>query len=294
MTLQSQAFLLGKCTVVVSSGDSALLASLSRLFASTPLAGAARQGGVVVELDLDNPQKAFAATEPEANRAGSGLLSGAQPVSDLSLAIALITELAFRQHGDCLWIDAAALVSPCGQAVMLAGASMSGKTTLSTALSLFCGWKIVSEDICLLDFSSSSSLSLSVWPFVAPLSLRPGTKERLMKAGAAHIPLTRDEWFFVAGIFQEIPLVLPFQLCLLLREVDPEKPGTLSTSPLAPGDFLQFLMPLSNMVRKPDGMVALGQSLGSSRCYLLEGGNIAERKDELVRLSGTAGDASYS
>ncbi len=291
MTARSTILRLGKCTVCVSSADEDLLFSLEKLF--VPGGGAAetsmRQS--VAALDLDNPQIAFAACPGAAPHEPVGLDKLTAPVQmDLPLAVLLVTELAFRHHGDCLWIDAAVLVSPTKSSVLLAGASMSGKTTLSTALVALRNWKIVSEDISFLDLSTGEVVS-----FICPLSLRQGTKERLMKVGVRgglDIPLLSDEWLFNREMFYGAALKLPITYSLLLRQVDPESPGPVSLRELMASQMLQSLLPISNAVRLPQSMPALSGVLSASSNYLLEGGNIADRVQAVESLAGTGCDVS--
>ena len=104
--------------------------------------------------------------------------------------INLFIDRAFKYHGSCLWIDAAALATPFKQTVLISGASHSGKSTSAMALAFGHGWKVVAEDIALLDLARDQVVT-----FATPFSTRPGSIERVEQAtGVRPGPVLISEW----------------------------------------------------------------------------------------------------
>ncbi|HEV8718174.1 MAG TPA: hypothetical protein VGX03_35830 [Candidatus Binatia bacterium] len=102
----------------------------------------------------------------------------------------LISDILGR-HAGCLWIDAACLLSPHGQKVLIAGHSGAGKsTTTALALALRYGWKVLAEDVTLIDLQADA-----VIVFAAPFSLKAGTVKLLQESIAmVPAPVVFGEW----------------------------------------------------------------------------------------------------
>src|ERR1700722_506057 len=83
----------------------------------------------------------------------------------------LLTHI-LKRHLGCIWIDAAALIAPNGKKVLIVGQSGAGKSTTTMALALRYGWKVLGEDLVLLDQKTDQIIN-----FASPFSLKKGTRE---------------------------------------------------------------------------------------------------------------------
>ena len=79
-----------------------------------------------------------------------------------------------RKHDGTIWIDAGCLLSPTGKRYLIVGKSSAGKSTLTMAMALGLGWKVITEDLLLI-----STLSDTLYIFATPFSFKTGTTQLL-------------------------------------------------------------------------------------------------------------------
>ncbi len=191
--------------------------------------------------------------------------------------IRLIVRLALDRHRDCFWMDAATVVSPDGHVVLIAGPSHSGKSTAAMALSFGLNWKVISEDITLLDVSS-----LSLIPFASPLSAREGTLERIHRATGAQLGrLIGGEWLNL-GCHADGSSHSKIDFAYILPKTDGTVDEQFGVKQISLADFVRHLVPISNILHLPSGLESVMDLLSSARCFGIEGGNLNERLDCIV------------
>lgn len=242
--------------------------------------------------------------------------------SDCVAIVDHIFATALEQQQPCLWLDAAALTTNDDRLVLLAGASGAGKTTLALSLAMACGWKVLSEDITLVDTGTGRII-----PLARPFRLRPDSQARITEATTEKpTPLVLGRWFFDRGLFSQEQRKLTASVAVLLRPAD-ELPdpvdleanvdGTAVSTAVPPawqregcphprleptasgertaalgltirdlkaGECLRSILPISNAVRMPAGIEILQDGLKQARCFELSGGSLKERL-EAVRNS---------
>jgi hypothetical protein len=250
LAVSSSMFLLGSKVVAFTAAGPALLAEIASLL---PVAGESNNAGTVKIID--------------------------KPFDNLELALIAISECLLAEYQGNLWLDAAVLVAPNGSTVMLCGASEAGKSTLTTA---FCQskWKVVTEDVAIV-FPDGT-----IPPLIRPISLCPGTAERIQQQTQLIVEALNDRWFFNPSAFLDTRLQMPLSRVILIKGVNPEHPDMLSFAPISVEQMLRELLPCSNALRIADGIEFLLQCLKDSPCWLIEGGSIRERMEAIENLTG--------
>jgi hypothetical protein len=199
-------------------------------------------------------------------------------------AIALLVAHGLALHQGEIWIDASLLRSPEGKSVLIAGPSCSGKTTLTSALTLQEGYKIICEDIAFIKPETNTAE-----PNGMPLSIRPGTVELLTgELGLERLPLFANEWFFQPRLYQEESPALPFDLVCFLSLATTVDHKALTVSTMSCQEMLRALMPISNALRIRHGVGALQQAVAGSSCINIINGGVAERVQQVCRLARVA------
>jgi hypothetical protein len=195
---------------------------------------------------------------------------------------ALITD-AYRHHQGLIYVDGCALVTTGSQLVFLAGASRAGKTTLTVAAAQKLGWKIVSEDLVLLDPAFGR-----IVPVVHPLSLRPGAQQLIAEAtGLPPLSLYLDRWLACHDMFYTGPSSPPrFAHSILIDSAPNDAP--FSASSLRSHELLRALLPLSNALSLDDGTNSLNACIEQSSCSIICGGTVGERLAFLTELDSHA------
>lgn len=191
----------------------------------------------------------------------------------------LITD-AYRYHDGHLYIDGCAFMTNRSELVLLAGASHAGKTTLTVAAAGKLGWKIISEDLVLID----SSLTHIV-PFVHPLSLRVGAQDLIMEAtGIPPSGLYLDRWLVCPDMFYTgAPVPPKFSLTILIQSDAESSAPSLTLS--SAHEFLRALLPLSNALHMDNGLRLLHSCIDMGPCYIMRGGSVGERLALLAKLT---------
>jgi hypothetical protein len=190
----------------------------------------------------------------------------------------LVNHILKRYHSGCLWIDAACLISPAGKRVLIAGRSSTGKSTTTMALALGYGWKVLAEDLVLIDLKTDKVLK-----FASPFSLKTGTKELLEKTvGRSPQPVLRSEWAplnELAATENDCPA--NFDLALYFTQIF-QGPELLTVSDMAPTEYLRKVLDCSNILRIPDSATKFVEYISNGQCLMLDGGSL-EAKINAIR-----------
>lgn len=199
--------------------------------------------------------------------------------TSLDQLIFLLSRAMYKPE-NLIWIDAATLVGSTGKAVLLAGQSMAGKTTLAVSMFLTHGWKALSEDVTLIDPANRQIL-----PYLRPSSLRPGCPE-LIAAATGQLPdkLLFDRWFFDRKMYVDKNLSERPSWAIKLDGVAEGSSKSLVLESLSSAEFVRMILPISNCLRIPNGIEVLSDLLSNTRCHLLSGGSVGQRMAAIFRL----------
>lgn len=249
---ESTTFFVGKMKVSFPYAEASVLSSLRRLFPP------AQETGTDGSADTKSASPNL-----------SYILN--KPYPELEPAIYDLVGCLLEPYQGNLWVDASVLISSGGKRLMLAGAGESGKSTLTVAIAHYCGWSVVCEDTAFV----LPDLTIPARP--RPISIRPGTVERIAEQTGVAIELVEDRWYFHSSMFSPTDIKAPLDHIIMIRPVVPENPGPIQINPIAPERLLRELLPCGSALRKADGIDLLQRLLKEPKCWLLEGGNIKDR-----------------
>lgn len=174
-------------------------------------------------------------------------------------------------HDSCLWLDAACVMSPEGSLAVISGGSGSGKSTIAMALTLGFGWKLLSEDITLIDKEGKQIIS-----FASPFSLKPGTLDCLRDAaGVTPKQIFFDEWVSVAQASIAPACSPAFDLVLHFGSAKNEEP--LCCESVAPADYVRLILSCSNLLHDDDAPDEMVSYVSAAGCYKVSGGTLKDR-----------------
>ena len=221
--------------------------------------------------------------------AGQG--SSEHPTETLDLltqergGVRAIINTALQHHQDCIWIAAATLISPNGKCFLFAGPSCSGKSSLATALAFGKDWRIVAEDVSLIDTNLNQFVS-----FVSPISMKAGALQLVASViGEVHCPPLFNEWI---PLKTKAVIAYPsakIDFAFILEVLDNGgAQEVLTTSQISPELLLIKLLPLSNLLHLNNATEQFSNYLKAARCFKLCGGHLNERLDFVIELSGLA------
>lgn len=207
-------------------------------------------------IDLDLPNTFF--EQPERTD---------EPVSAIKRVISQ-AEAAHEQH---LFFDACCLITPKNQSVFMAGKSFAGKSTLAAALLSASSWKVVSEDIVLLDQERGE-----VIPLTCPISLRQTAPAILRECTGVEVaPFLFGRWFlpYAHSISHGVPARFDLAICL---------EGIAGNGPFTPTkvdrrSFLHKLISYGNWLSIPDAPDYVYQCFERSEFWCVSGGDLSER-----------------
>jgi len=244
----------GPLNIRLTSSDSELLAKLSQLFSP------GSNGEKPILIDLDCPLKTgqslsqIAKTDPKA------------------LLVSILTEV-YQKFQGCLWLDASCLIKN-GKSILIAGPSHSGKTTLSLAASVSQEFTIISEDITFISIAPNQIQALTL-----PLSLRPGTIERVEKVSGTNLPNpVFGEWVYLPELyFAGKELIESLHTVIVLEPLVLPNEKALTVVPITAAECIKKLLPLSNALRLNDGITGLNLILRGVRTFSMDGGALQER-----------------
>jgi len=185
-----------------------------------------------------------------------------------------------KRHFNCLWVDAACLVSPKGKKVIVCGKSHAGKSTLAMALSMGFGWSVLAEDIALIDPKTNQIIT-----FASPFSIKEGTVELLKSAiGKAPEEITLKEWALTLPFAAKADYYAPFDVAIYLES--PDKGNPIQTLPMSSPEFIRKLLLISNIIRKPQGAEKFAEYLTGSQIHQVFAGTVEERLQFVHELCG--------
>jgi hypothetical protein len=273
MTKSSKVLRLGKCRFRVESEQSELIEAIEALFSED------RQpvnGSVAVADQLE--EEVFVERLVDLVD-GEGMKEPVDGLECHSPVIALVNRL-YGRHGDCIWLDAASLLSPTGRLVLLAGPSHSGKTTLSLGLALSKYWSILSEDITLID----PQLKV-VYSCPTPSKLRAGTAERLAEVCPTSVDkFPESAWFFDESMYAAESLPAKFELALYLDAIGENDSNELLIEKITPAELLKRVLPISNLLKLTGRADLFYETVETASCLRISGGKLGERIDLLESI----------
>ncbi|HEY9679197.1 MAG TPA: PqqD family protein [Drouetiella sp.] len=184
-----------------------------------------------------------------------------------------------KRHFIHIWLDAASLVSPGGKKLLIAGKSSSGKSTTSMALALSFNFKVLSEDITLIDPNTDAIVN-----FASPFSLKAGTIDLLQRTFGIELgdPYF-GEWIPLGEASYGKNVQAPYDAALLF-ELD--KNEGFKTDPITPSDFTRHLLPYSNFVKKEGALEKFMGYLPADRCFHIVNGSLEERIAKIGEIIG--------
>jgi hypothetical protein len=262
-----QTFILGYYRFCLQSQCPGLLESLERLLPTiewqlndSDFKG--RHSQQVHTVDLDSPIQIDAG-----ERLNLSSLSAAH-------SVAFLIDRALKFHQGLIWLEAAALVDKKGNLVLICGSSQSGKTTLSLALAASLHWKIVSEDLILIDEKTAQ-----IVPFARPLGLREDSFDRIVDAVAPVklIAGSSDEWYFDSQLYYYKGIALNFSTAILLGPANLLPSSPLSIEEVESAEYLRKILPIANCVHIPGAIELVAQGLKKTTCFVVKGGQLTER-----------------
>ena len=190
---------------------------------------------------------------------------------------------AMNAHRGCLLVQGACLVTPSGQVVLLSGAPNSGKTTTALALIHSHGWKVLSEDMTIIDPMTKSILS-----FAAPFNLKPNTRELLSGSGVNLPSFILGTWYPLEAGFRaaERPAMVQLAVHFCGEASQPDSAG-LVLSKISCTDQLRNILPISNLL-SVGGTSYFSDILSTTHCSNLSAGTLQERVNAIVSASEVA------
>lgn len=261
-------FLLGRFAFRIASRDPQLKNTVQSLLPSLAMMrGCKPQFETVARIDLDVP------VEIDGRKVDLG---------DVPMAIGYILEQALASHKGVVWLEGSTMIDERGRVHVLGGSSFSGKTTLSLALALSVGWKIVSEDISFIDLAQQSILS-----YARPLGIREGTAQRIQLAtGRAPGGLTIDAWHFDPSVYHLCPVPIKMlDTASLLSRINPLQSEHLTSQQVSGATWLRKMCSVSNVLRMPSSIAPLDEILQAAACFDVRGGNLDERLHWLMSVA---------
>lgn len=260
----------GNCRFSVKAEDDALVATIEALFS-----------GAVVD-NAEGNQTATEVVMEELMQAHRGQAIDQTPQEIECQTISNLLNHLYAQHASCLWISSACLCTPDGKLVLLAGPSYCGKTTIAVALALTRKWKIVSQDITLID-----PVLKVVLPCQAPINIRDGARKMLIDIG--HSPgkaFGVHGWFFDQELYLRRSVSAKFAAAVMIVPFDQltEDNSDISVEELSASAFIREILPWSNLLRYGDKISVLQEAIEGAHCVKWQGGQLSQRVELLESL----------
>jgi len=190
----------------------------------------------------------------------------------------LISDILAR-HAGFLWIDAACVLSPQGHKVLIAGHSGAGKSTTALALALRYGWRVLAEDLTLIDPQTNNIVVLAT-----PFSLKAGTRELLEETIAmVPEPVVFGEWVPMNNMHAKDECRSYFDLSLYFGKARHGEP--INKSACSSAQYIRLLLSCSSLIHDENGPDRLAEYVGSGSCYQVMGGSLSERLDLILGLT---------
>lgn len=194
--------------------------------------------------------------------------------TDFELAVEVLLNQAYGKHRDYLFLDAALLAGADGRLVMLAGASLAGKTTLSVAAGLSGIARIISEDTVFVKEKRFTSV-------IAPLSIRPPTVPLLAQLGYEPQPY-KGRFFLLPEIFAGCGQPTTNLTDIVILEAAGD--NKLSVADLSAAEAMVQLLPISNALVDDRHYQELLCLVEGSKSTILAGGGLRDRLEFVKTL----------
>lgn len=235
----------GSCRFTIAGKNEALLEQLRSLFVNC---SGSSSSGPAIEIEIE----------------------GLDSFDQIGEAIRQIVVAVVAQHPKNLYVEGAALLNSRGELVLLVGTTRAGKSTLSAALTLGCGWKVLSEDLVLFDLTNKYILPLKL-----PISLRPGAIELIEEAVGSRPDIRGKSDIWMPMKFETTAMQLAHFDKVILLEAPNGKDIVLSD--LIPEKCLRLMLPASNAIHFTEGADQLMEMVRKARCFRLTGGSLKQR-----------------
>jgi len=183
-----------------------------------------------------------------------------------------------KKHKGCLWIDAACVVSPQGHKILISGDSHAGKSTISMALAFAYDWKVMAEDIALLDGDK-----LEIINYASPFSMKEGTLSLLRDTFKVDPqPIVLDEWVPMGARNFGHDLTGPFDFVIQLKPFSFSE--ALDCQPISSSEYLRSVLNTSNVLRLKNGTENFMEFLREGTVFRISGGSTRERIEKIQAL----------
>lgn len=186
-----------------------------------------------------------------------------------------------EKHRGLIWLDAGCLINKSGKKLLIVGISGAGKSTTTMALALGYGWKVIAEDILLIDLNSDRLIT-----FGAPFSLKPGTFQLLKdNVGAVPAPIFGEEWAPLGDLASYETNPAHFEFAIVFGAT--AKPALpLSVKQVSTGIYLRQILSISNILRLKGASEKMFEYLDGALCFTITGGSLRERLDHILEHCG--------
>lgn len=188
-----------------------------------------------------------------------------------------LQNLILEKHRGLIWLDAGCLINKSDKKLLIVGMSGAGKSTTTMALAIGYRWKVIAEDILLIDTKTDRLITLG-----APFSLKPGTLELLKKSiGAVPTPIFDDEWAPLGDLASYELNTAHFDYAVYF-ESKAIPPRPMCASEITVGSYFRQILSTSNILRLRDAPDKMLEYLNSAKCFSISGGSLKERLDYIL------------
>ncbi len=265
MTAIVPIFRLGRFIFSLSGSDSALIEELESLFEHTAVKAAEKDVHILNFDDIPSITPNWKRHQLE-----NGKIEH----------VRIVTLRAMEHHLGLMWLDAAILVTPTKQTVLISGDTHAGKSTVALALSIGYGWKIVTEDVALIDLEQKKAIV-----FASPLSIRAGTTERVKNAIAVEVPpLIVDKWIVPHSLAATEDPSAHFSSVFHLNYTDPSCPEIFECTEMPISSYVRQILRISNLIQL-DAAGLFHDCVAEATFHQIGGGSLSDRLSAIINIA---------